>query len=322
MRFKVLLFATVLLTTLESKARSVSSVTTTGRSGSSKQTVRALAVTIDDLPSHGPLPWGETRLEVARRIVRALYDAGAPPTYGFVNGVRLVNHPEDAAVLDLWRSSGNPLGNHTYTHVNLAEDSAEEFESDILQNEGVIRPRMAGEDWHWFRYPFLAESTGTEKGELVHRFVRERGYKIAGVTMSFGDYLWNEPYGRCSARSDQQGIALLERSYLEAARVEAEYRVQWSQAKYGRTIPFVLLLHVGAFDARMLPRLLKLYKTLGFTLVSLEAAERDPAYADDLFPKQSTAGELQEQSEGNTQRSPATAAPPVPPANLLNALCR
>lgn len=81
-----------------------------------------LAFTFDDLPAHGPPP-GETRIEIAAKILKALHDAHVPPTYGFVNGGLMEKHPEDAAVLKEWRAAGNPLGNHTWSHMNLNEHS-------------------------------------------------------------------------------------------------------------------------------------------------------------------------------------------------------
>ena len=54
-----------------------------------------------------------------------------------------------------------------------------------------------------------------------------------------------------------------------------------SKEVYGRDIPYVLLMHIGAFDARMLPELIALYRSRGFTFVSLPEAEKDPAYSDD-----------------------------------------
>ena len=35
--------------------------------------------------------------------------------------------------------------------------------------------------------------------------------------MSFGDYMWNEPYARCVAKNDTASIAQLESTYLQAA---------------------------------------------------------------------------------------------------------
>ncbi len=44
-------------------------------------------------------------------------------------------------------------------------------------------------------------------------------------------------------------------------------------------------MHLGAFDARMLPRLLALYAAKGVAFVPLEEAERDPFYAAQIDPR-------------------------------------
>jgi peptidoglycan/xylan/chitin deacetylase (PgdA/CDA1 family) len=138
-------------------------------------------------------------------------------------------------------------------------------------------------DWRWFRYPFLSEGDAAKRPE-VRRYLASHGYRIAQVTMDFGDYAWNEPYAHCMAKGDQASVARLEQLYLDAARDNASGLRALSKALYGRDIPYVLLLHIGAFDARMLPRLLALYRELGFRFVTLPEAERDPAYAADVDP--------------------------------------
>jgi hypothetical protein len=100
--------------------------------------------------------------------------------------------------------------------------------------------------------------------------------------MSFGDYAWNEPYARCMAKGDAAAVATLEASYLKAAKDSLDFERGLSATLYGRDIPYVLLMHAGAFDARMMPRLLKLYQDNGVTFVSLEEAERDKFYAADF----------------------------------------
>jgi len=99
--------------------------------------------------------------------------------------------------------------------------------------------------------------------------------------MSFGDYSWNDPYARCVAKGDKDAIATLESSYLAAADDSIRHYRQLSQTLYGRDIPYVLLMHVGAFDARMLPRLLELYRSRGFEFVTLQQAESDDFYRED-----------------------------------------
>src|ERR1700689_4984475 len=171
-----------------------------------------IAITFDDLPAHGPLPAGETQIEVANKVIKALKQAHVPPTYGFVNGVAFEQHPETVAVLAAWRAAGFPLGDHTWSHMNLNQHSVEQFEQDTQKNEALLQLQMKGADWHWFRFPFLAEGDVPAKKLGFRVYLAEHGYRIAGVTMSFADYEWNEPYVRCEAKHDKKAIAGLERS--------------------------------------------------------------------------------------------------------------
>jgi peptidoglycan/xylan/chitin deacetylase (PgdA/CDA1 family) len=251
-----------------------------------------IAFTWDDLPAHGSLPTGETRVEIGRKLIAAMKEAHLPPVYGFVNGVALEREPAAAPMLKEWREAGFQLGNHTWSHMSFNTNSASEWEADLLKNEPVLREYADGGDWRWLRYPFLAEGESGEKRAEVRRFLAAQGYRIAAVTMGFGDYMWNEPYARCVAKNDTAAIAQLESSYLEAAAGDADFRRSMAKALYGHDIPYVLLMHVGAFDARMLPRLLKVYREKGFSFVTLEEAEKDPFYHGDidLALQQQTAG--------------------------------
>jgi lysophospholipase L1-like esterase len=241
-----------------------------------------IALTFDDLPAHGPLPPGETRIEIASKILAALRVAKVPAAYGFINGKRVEEQPSDAAVFAAWRKAGYPLGNHTWSHMNLNQQQVEAFAADVRRNEQLLSKWMNREDWHWLRFPFLKEGETPEKTIRVRTFLARHGYKIAGVTMSFGDYQWNEPYARCRAKGDEKAIAELENSYLAAADASIDYYRGLSQSLYGRDIPYVLLMHIGAFDAEMLPRLLNLYESRAFKFVTLAEAERDEFYRHDI----------------------------------------
>lgn len=244
-----------------------------------------IAITFDDLPVHGPLPPGETRVQVAQEVIRALRAAHVPPTYGFVNAQRIEDNPETVNVLGVWRGAGDLLGNHTWSHMNLDQHTLQDFEQDTLKNEPILELLMAGQDWRWLRYPYLVEGSTQAKKMGIRAFLAEHGYRIAGVTMSFNDYDWNQPYARCMKKHDAAAISWLEASYLGAAEEAIGQEHAMSTQLYGKDIPYVLLMHIGAFDARMLPRLLALYRRHGFQFVSLEQAERDPFYKYDVDPK-------------------------------------
>ncbi|WP_348260800.1 polysaccharide deacetylase family protein [Telmatobacter sp. DSM 110680] len=243
-----------------------------------------IAFTWDDLPAHSALPQGETRIEIGHKLIAAMKDAHIPPAYGFVNGVAIEREPAAAPMLKDWRDAGFLLGNHTWSHLNLNTSSVADWLADLEKNELVLEKYSSSSDWHWLRYPFLAEGDTPEKRTAIRGFLGIHGYKIAAVTMSFGDYMWNEPYARCVAKNDAASIALLESTYLQAAGDDADFRRAMSKALFGHDIPYVLLMHVGAFDARMLPQLLKLYRDKGFTFITLHEAETDPFYAGALDP--------------------------------------
>jgi peptidoglycan/xylan/chitin deacetylase (PgdA/CDA1 family) len=240
-----------------------------------------MAVTFDDLPVHGAMPLGMTRLEIAQSILRTLKRERMPPVYGFINGGRGADDPSSLSVLQTWRRAGQPLGNHTWAHLDINKETAEEFEAEVSRNEPLLASLMSKEDWHWLRYPFLHEGDTVEKRRTVRAWLFAHGYKIAEVSMDFEDYLWNEPYARCAAKHDDASIQKLHDTYLAVADQYYGVFRELSQLVYGRDVKYVLLMHVGAFDARMLTDLLALYRAKGVRFISLRDAMSDPAYHDD-----------------------------------------
>jgi peptidoglycan/xylan/chitin deacetylase (PgdA/CDA1 family) len=281
-----------------------------------------MAITFDDLPAHGTLPKGETRLGIADSVLKTLKAERMPPTYGFINGQGVDGIAGEKAVLQAWRVAGQPLGNHTWSHPDLDTLTAAQFEENIARNEPMLTRLMGepdggpdsnpdgGNDWHWFRYPYLHEGDTLAKRQAVRAWLGGHGYRVAEVNMDFGDYLWNDPYARCVARHDEAAIGRLHDSYLATAGQFVGVFRDLSQRVYGRDVKYVLLMHLGAFDAKMLPELLALYRAKGFTFISLAEAEADPAYKDD--PDVADAGggtELEMMMEAKGMKIPAANKP-------------
>jgi len=279
-----------------------------------------VAITIDDLPSHGTLPPGMTRADVAKSILKTLKDAHAPKVYGFVNARKLEQHPEDIEVLKLWRGAGFPLGNHTYAHLSLNTSTVDEFDQNVSADEPILNSLMGRHDWHWFRYPYLWEGDTLEKRHAVRQYLQDHKYHIAQVTLDFEDYLWNAPYARCAEKNDAASIEWLRSSYRATA---AEYIALGQFAAkllYGRDIKHVLLLHIGGFETIMLPQLLNSLKRQGFTFITLPEAEKDPAYKVDPNLAMKNGGTLLDQMlEAKHLDLPPHAEKPY---DQLNAVCR
>jgi peptidoglycan/xylan/chitin deacetylase (PgdA/CDA1 family) len=274
---------------------------------------------MDDFPVHGGLPAGETRLDVARAILRAFKDAGVPEVYGFVNGARMNEEPGLDRMLQAWRAAGYPLGNHGWAHRNLDQLTAAQFEDELAKNEPVLARYGRGADWHWFRYPFLAEGGDPARRDAARAILARRGYRIAQVSMSYADYEFADAYLRCRAKGDAAGMAEFDATYMIAVKSALDRARTAAWAAYGRDVPYVVLTHVGAMNARMMPKVLDLYRKAGFRFVTLAEAERDPVYAADLNPAAAV---------GNTRTEAAAAAaafglpPRYNPAPVLNRICR
>jgi peptidoglycan/xylan/chitin deacetylase (PgdA/CDA1 family) len=204
--------------------------------------------------------------------------------------------------------------------MNLNRNSLEDFESQVTRNEPALSQWMSNENWHWLRFPYLNEGDTPEKQAGIRTFLAQHGYKIAGITMDFHDYSWNGPYARCKAKGDTQAIESLESSYLAAADNSITYYRSLSQTLYHRDIPYVLLMHVGALDAEMLPRLLELYRSRGFTFISLAEAESDEFYRNDLDLSLSPNPDDLEQAMKARHLTPSFDL--IPPDELSTTICQ
>jgi peptidoglycan-N-acetylglucosamine deacetylase len=245
-------------------------------------TAQNLAITFDDLPLNGSLPPGITRVQTAENVIAILKARRLPPVYGFINARKLEGSEDGAEALKLW-AAAEPVGNHTYAHMDLEQNTPEAFEREIDENEPALEllSEDEKENWRWFRYPFLHEGDTVEKRRAVRAYLKAHGYRIAQVTLDWEDYLWNTAYARCVAKDDQKSIEWLHSSYLTTASEFLDLGREQAKLIYGREISYVLLMHLGAYSSTILPDALDLLKKKGFKLVTLEEAESDAAYESD-----------------------------------------
>jgi peptidoglycan-N-acetylglucosamine deacetylase len=239
-----------------------------------------LAITFDDLPRNGELPPGVTQAETAKNVLEILKKRHVPPVYGFINARKLEGSPDGAEALQLW-AAAEPVGNHTYAHMDLEQNTAEAFEREIEEDEPVLELLESKDTWHWLRYPYLHEGDTVEKRRAVRTYLKAHGYRIAQVTLDWEDYLWNFAYARCLAKNDTKSMEWLRSSYLSTASAFLDLGREQAKLIYGREINYVLLMHLGAYSSTILPDALDLLKKKGFKLVTLEEAESDAAYDGD-----------------------------------------
>jgi peptidoglycan/xylan/chitin deacetylase (PgdA/CDA1 family) len=246
------------------------------------QPQRRVAVTFDDLPT----PYGE--LEDMRRITARLL---APlrrhrvPAVGFVNEGRLFRPGEldaRAAVLKAWLDAGMELGNHTFSHIDLRRATLDEYRYDVVRGENVTRMLLAdrGMKLRYFRHPFLMTGPTPEYKRGIEEFLAARGYTVAPVTVHNSDYVFAEVYFKARSRGDEETAKRVADAYVPYTESVFEHFERLSTETFGREIAQVLLLHANDLNADRFDALAVMLARRGYTLVTLEEALKDPAYAE------------------------------------------
>ncbi|HWU41481.1 MAG TPA: polysaccharide deacetylase family protein, partial [Candidatus Acidoferrum sp.] len=279
-----------------------------------------MAITVDDLPTHGPLPAGMSRVQIARRMLQVFNQHRVPQVYGFAIGTQIHENPDLLPILEEWRAAGYPIGNHTFSHPKLDRVTADEYVADIEANETFLSQFSKNPSFKVFRYPYLAEGDTPEKRKAVRAWLAAHGYHIAQVTVDFDDWAWNGSYARCLAQGDLRAIARLKRSFVETALRRLKWSEEVTQFVLHRPIKHLLLLHVGAFDGVMVDDLLSAYENAGVTFIDPESAMRDDPYG--LNPHITWEGGLTFPEQ--PARAKGVPLPPAPevPFRQLELLCR
>jgi peptidoglycan/xylan/chitin deacetylase (PgdA/CDA1 family) len=183
-------------------------------------------------------------------------------------------------LLERWLDAGLELGNHTYSHPDLHSTPLAVFTNDVLLGETVTRRLLAarGKKPAYFRHPFLHTGRSLETKRSLEKFLAEKGYRVAPVSVDNYDYMFAAAYDRAGARGDTAGRQKISAEYLEYMHAVVGYYEQQSIKIVGREIAQILLLHANALNATVFDGLAAMLKSRGYRFVSLSEALKDPAY--------------------------------------------
>ena len=255
----------------------------------------SLAVTIDDLPWVGPVAPGDSMEAGNRRILAALAEHHVAAT-GFV-----VCDRGAEAVLRGWLTAGHTLGNHTSTHRAVDAVTEEVWEQDVVRCQATL-DRLASsaadaggmggtataggevdgttpvERARWFRFPYLRTGRTPERREAAHATLARLGLREAPVSVDTSEWALAKPYVDALAAKKAALAASIGEAYVDHM-MRAVRRYQGvAEARAGRPIPHVLLLHANALAADHLGELLSRLEAAGARFVPLEVALADPIY--------------------------------------------
>jgi len=241
-----------------------------------------VAVTVDDVPAHGDLLPGMTRVQITRSVLDALKENGVKQAYGFANGRDAVRGRDARGALRLWLGSGYPVGNHTFSHSDLDKIGTERYLIDIDRMQGLLTTltldATPDASDRVFRYPFLHEGLTLEQRNTVRKFLFDNGYTIAEVTVDWNDWAWNDAYTRCVRRHDSNSVARLQQQVIIAAERQLSNSRGVAKRLFKRDVAQIFVIHDSMLNAAVLASLLRDLRGHGVELITLHRALEDPIY--------------------------------------------
>lgn len=241
---------------------------------SAQKNQREIAVTFDDLPATP----GNMR-KLVESITRHKI-----PAVGFVNEGKLyvagVAAEDRIAALRLWLDAGLELGNHTFSHIRIDNSSLAVYEADVIRGEKVTTKLLQekGMKLRYFRHPQLRTGPTPEYEQELNRFLADRGYTIAPVTIDSQEWVYAAAYAAARHHGDRENVNRIPQEYLKYMEEIFGFFEQLSTDFLGYEVKQTLLLHANELNADHFDGLAEMMKQRGYHFISLEEALADPAY--------------------------------------------
>jgi peptidoglycan-N-acetylglucosamine deacetylase len=245
---------------------------------------RQVAVTIDDLPAGmaDRLPAPEITAMTAK-LLGTLREQKVP-VVGFVNEKKLYKPgevDERIKALQMWLDSCFELGNHTFSHMSLNQAGLKAWEDDVIQGESVIKLLLASRKMklRYFRHPYLDTGRDLLTRQEAEKFLVDRGYRIAPITLDGWDWMFAGLYEDAKKRNDTAFQQQIVKEYLAHHDAVFAYYEQLSAKIIGYEPKQILLLHASNLEADHIGELLDLLRKRGYRFITLEDALSDSAYS-------------------------------------------
>ncbi|MBN1150064.1 polysaccharide deacetylase family protein [candidate division WOR-3 bacterium] len=236
---------------------------------------KRVALTIDDLPF--TYTRGLTREQKHDYFIRILdtLDSRNVKVMGFtvtstINGFAL-------ELMNEFVNRGHSIGNHTHSHRDLDDVSAEEYIEDFLICDSLLTT-LFGKRPEYFRYPCLSMGDTPEKRDSVLQALRRNGYTVAPVTIDNDDWKFNKTFVDALPSGDTVFLDSVKREYISHIEERILANDSFYTKKYDRDVPLVMLLHMNYINSFVLGEIIDIFLEDGWNFIPLEEALADTVY--------------------------------------------
>jgi peptidoglycan/xylan/chitin deacetylase (PgdA/CDA1 family) len=221
--------------------------------------------------------------EVTTKLVRSIKSNNVP-AIGFVNEIKLYvpgQLDERTSLLQMWLDAGLELGNHNFSHAYIDRIPLAAYQEEIIRGETVTNMllREKGMRLKYYRHTELKTGPTLEYKRALEKFLAERGYTIAPITIHNHDFLFARVYYDALERGDRATMKRIGEAYIPYMESMFEFFEKLSRDFLGYEPKQVLILHANELNADYFDELARMMKRRGYKFISLDEALKDKAYS-------------------------------------------
>lgn len=233
-----------------------------------------VAITVDELVlwDGSPVPDGYTPSATVRQFTDSFAAHGVDGVYGFAHTHPFVQDPGLKDVLHQWVQTGHHLGNHTHLHASLNWVEAHQYIDDVKRSEDELGDLLTTAPARLFRHAMDSSGPTEQKRGAVDDYLREAGYTNAPITAWFSDFAWIAPHFRATLTGDQEALAMLRQTYVQAAIFNLRSHAAGARRLYGKDIPLIWLIHGSPIGGECIDEILTAFEDAGVQFIGLESA--------------------------------------------------
>lgn len=252
----------------------------------SLQAVRAqkyMAITVDDLPFVGGDGDAKRVKEATHSILKTLKKHKVKAV-GFVNDAYILDRNsirKNDEILMSWLTKGHELGNHTFSHMSLTDNTLEAYQEDIIRgmkHSNTLSTGYRHRPIRYFRHPYLQTGNDSLKKHGLEAFLKEWELIPVPVTMEANDWYFNHGYMKLLENGDAGGAGEIGRAYVAHTFASVKYHEALAEEVAGRPINHIFLIHANDLNARYLDEILSELEKQGYTFITVEKAMKDEVY--------------------------------------------
>lgn len=240
-----------------------------------------LALSFDD--GYNPEQLANAR-ELNDQLLKTLKDNSVHSIL-FAAGGR-IDSQEGMYLATQWVQQGHEVGNHSYSHLNLAkaEVSLDTYLADIERNESLLA-RLPS--WsRRYRFPYLKEGDTQAKRDGVRQWLSSHSYGSGAVTIDASDWFYDQRLRAWMAAHPGQSPSVFRQPYIRHLLDRARYYAALARQTMGREVDHVMLLHTNTINALFLDDVIAALREAGWSLISPSEAYADSVYEQvpDVLP--------------------------------------